>query len=94
VHIAGQRNKTAKRAERLRRRRRSAVEPKISHLKTDHRMGRCFLTGLHGDAINAVLAAAGANLRKLLGLYRREAGRLFFALTSLRVPVQVSSSWL
>ncbi len=27
------------------------------------------------EAINAVLTAAGANLRKLLGLYRRQAGR-------------------
>ena len=53
---------------------------KIGHLRSDHRMGRCFLSRLCGDAINAVLAAAGANLRKLLGLYRREAGRLFDAL--------------
>jgi hypothetical protein len=29
-------------------------------------MGRCFLKGLAGDAINAILAAAGLNLRKLL----------------------------
>ena len=29
-------------------------------------MDRCFLAGLAGDAINAVLAAAGSNLRKLL----------------------------
>ena len=42
------------------------MEPKIGHLKSDHRMRRCFLGGLAGDAINAVLAAAGANLRKLL----------------------------
>ncbi len=66
VHIAGQRNAQASRAERRRRKRRSAVEPKIGHLKSDHRMDRCFLAGLAGDAINAVLAAAGSNLRKLL----------------------------
>jgi len=66
VHIAGQRRKNTTRAERKRRRRRSAVEPKIGHLKSDHRMNRCFLTGLQGDAINAILAAAGSNLRKLL----------------------------
>jgi len=36
-------------------------------------MGRCFLAGLRGDAINAVLAAAGANMRKLLR-------RFFYAL--------------
>ncbi len=80
VHIAGQRTKNTTRAERQRRRRRSAIEPKIGHLKSDHRMDRCFLAGLAGDAINAVLAAAGANLRKLLGLYRRKAGRFLFAL--------------
>jgi len=73
VHIAGQRSKNTSRTERRRRRRRSAIEPKIGHLKSDHRMGRCFLAGLQGDAINAVLAAAGSNLRKLLK-------RFFFAL--------------
>ena len=80
VHIAGQRRKNTTRAERKRRRRRSAIEPKIGHLKSDHRLGRCFLAGLGGDAINAVLAAAGSNLRKLLGLIRRKAARLVFAL--------------
>ncbi|MCH8964189.1 MAG: IS5 family transposase, partial [Planctomycetes bacterium] len=80
VHIAGQRKKNTTRAERKRRRRRSAIEPKIGHLKSDHRMGRCFLARLCGDAINAVLAAAGSNLRKLLGLLRRDRRRLSFAL--------------
>jgi len=80
VHIAGQRKKNTTRAERKRRRRRSAIEPKIGHLKSDHRLGRCFLAGLGGDAINAVLAAAGSNLRKLLGLIRRKAARLVLAL--------------
>ncbi len=80
VHIAGQSKKNTTRAERNRRRRRSAIEPKISHRKSDHRMGRCFLARLCGDAINAVPAAAGSNLRKLLGLLRREAGRFVVAL--------------
>jgi IS5 family transposase len=79
VHIAGRRRKNTTRGEQKRRRRRSAIEPKISHLKSDHRMGRCFLARLRGDAINAVLAAAGANLRKLLGLLRRGAGRFVYA---------------
>ncbi len=43
-------------------------------------MGRCFLARLSGDAINATLAAAGSNLRKLLGLLRSGAGRFVFAL--------------
>jgi IS5 family transposase len=73
IHVAGQSSQRCSRSERRRRRRRSAIEPKIGHLKSDHRMDRCFLAGLRGDGINAVLAAAGANLRKLLR-------RFFFAL--------------
>lgn len=68
IHIAGSSHRNLTRTQVKRRRRRSAVEPKIGHLKQDHRMGRCFLKGLMGDAINAVLAAAGSNLRKLLKL--------------------------
>jgi IS5 family transposase len=66
IHIAGSSERKLTRTEKKRRRRRSAIEPKIGHLKSDHRMNRCFLRGLAGDAINAVLAAAGSNLRKLL----------------------------
>ena len=47
-------------------RRRSAVEPVIGHLKAEHRMGRNHLAHAAGDAINAVLAAAGYNFRRLL----------------------------
>jgi IS5 family transposase len=66
IHIAGSSHRGLSRTKRKRRRRRSAVEPIIGHLKSDHRLGRCFLKGLVGDAINAILAAAGLNLRKLL----------------------------
>jgi IS5 family transposase len=47
-------------------RRRAAIEPVIGHAKQDHRMGRNFLAHREGDAINAVLAAAGYNFRRLL----------------------------
>jgi len=47
-------------------RRRSAVEPVIGHAKNEHRMDRNFLKGTHGDATNAILAAAGYNFRRLL----------------------------
>jgi IS5 family transposase len=40
-------------------RRRAAVEPVIRHLKAEHRMGRNYLAHRQGDAINAILAAAG-----------------------------------
>ncbi len=47
-------------------RRRSAVEPVIGHLKSEHRMGRNYLWHRAGDATNAVLAAAGYNFRRLI----------------------------
>jgi IS5 family transposase len=50
--------------------RRSAVEPVIGHLKSDHRMDRNFLIGSEGDAANAVLAAVGYNFARLLGWLR------------------------
>ena len=46
--------------------RRQAVEPAIGHLKSDHRMNRCWLKGSLGDALHAVLCAAGYNLRWLM----------------------------
>jgi IS5 family transposase len=47
-------------------RRRQAVEPAIGHLKSDHRMDRCWLKGALGDALHTISCAAGYNLRWLL----------------------------
>ena len=72
VHITGQRGKDkAGRALRKRKKRRSAVEPKIGHLKSDHRMDRNYLKGHEGDRLNALLAGIGANFRKLLAAFWR-----------------------
>jgi len=61
--------------------RRQAVEPAIGHLKTDHRMNRCWLAGALGDALHAVLCAAGYNLRWLLrAIVRGRIKPLFCAL--------------
>jgi IS5 family transposase len=46
--------------------RRSAIEPMIGHAKNDGRLGRNYLLGTDGDKINAILAAAGHNLRLVL----------------------------
>ncbi|SDZ14467.1 hypothetical protein [Nitrosomonas sp. Nm33] len=46
--------------------RRSAVEPVIGHMRNDGRLGRNFLKGTAGDAMNALLCGAGYNLRKIL----------------------------
>jgi transposase, IS5 family len=45
--------------------RRQAVEPEIGHLKSDHRMDRCWLKGAVGDALHTIDCAAGYNLRWL-----------------------------
>ena len=63
------------------------VQPIIGHMKSDTRMGRCFLRGLAGDAMNAILAAAGLNLRKLL---RGFLFRVIFWLTG-RLATQISA---
>jgi len=65
VYISGQKRGVTEAIKRDMRRR-SAVEPVISHAKAEHRMGRNFLKGANGDAANAVLAAAGYNFRRLL----------------------------
>lgn len=51
--------------------RRQAVEPTIGHLKADNRQNRCHLLGSLGDALHAVLCAAGYNLRWLMRAVRR-----------------------
>lgn len=46
-------------------RRRNAIEPVIGHLKDDGHLERNHLKGTEGDAINAILCAAGHNIRLL-----------------------------
>ena len=46
--------------------RRQAVEPAIGHLKSDHRMDRCWLQGALGDALHTISCAAGYNIRWLM----------------------------
>jgi IS5 family transposase len=66
VHVVRSIPKRATRAVRRMLKRRAAIEPTIGHMKSDNRMNRNYLTGRQGDKINALLAAAGYNLRKLL----------------------------
>ena len=65
VMIAGhRRGLTATMRRELKRR--SAIEATIGHMKSDGRLDRNFLLGQAGDAINALLVAAGHNLRLVL----------------------------
>ena len=66
--------------ERRLLKRRQAIEPIIGHLKADHRMDRCPLKGQTGDAIHAVLCAAGYNIKWLLRMIRKKGVRLFLSL--------------
>jgi len=72
-------------------RRRQAIEPAIGHMKLDCRLDRCWLAGETGDALHAVLCAAGYNLRWLMRAAL--AGRikaLFAALTALWAAAAVA----
>jgi hypothetical protein len=82
------RGKSKRLTEQERRllKRRQAIEPIIGHLKADHRMIRCHLKGQLGDAIHAVLCAAGYNIRWLLRMIRKKAIGLFLShLQTLRL---------
>ena len=61
IFTAGQKRRMTPSIKREMRRR-AAVEPVIGHIKNEHRMDRNYLFHSSGDAINAVLAAAGYNL--------------------------------
>jgi IS5 family transposase len=65
VYTSGQKRRMTPAIKREMRRR-AAIEPVIGHIKNEHRMGRNYLAHTQGDAINAVLAAAGYNFRQLL----------------------------
>ena len=65
VYTSGQKRRVTEAIKREMRRR-AAIEPVIGHAKAEHRMGRNYLAGAPGDAINVVLAAAGYNFRRIL----------------------------
>lgn len=48
-------------------RRRTAIEPRIGHLKSRFGLNRNWLKGAHGDRINLFLAAAAWNFKKWMG---------------------------
>jgi len=63
--------------------RRSVIEPIIGHVKHEHRLDRNYLQGWLGDKLNALLAAAGYNFRRILKwlrtLFWLIFGTLFFS---------------
>lgn len=63
----------------------------IGHVKQDHGMQRCWLKGSEGDALHAVLCAAGYNLRWLLRAIARKGLKAFFAPV---LSLGVLAAWL
>ncbi|RDJ05257.1 IS5 family transposase [Rhizobium grahamii] len=92
VFTSGQKHRITPAIKRQMRRR-SAVEPVIGHLKSEHRMDRNYLAGEQGDAVNAVLAAAGYNFSLLLRWFRQLLclfAALFLAFQSRPLPQQTA----
>ena len=58
--------------------RRAAIEPKIGHLKEDHRLGRNYYKGIKGDNINVMLAAAGMNFKRMMNIFKKMFLAFFF----------------
>jgi IS5 family transposase len=59
---------------------RAAIEPKIGHLKADHRLSRNFYKGIKGDTINVMLAAAAMNFKRMMNLWKGNLLALVFRL--------------
>jgi IS5 family transposase len=70
VFISGQKRGVTK-SIRKQLKRRSAIEPTIGHMKQEGKLGVCRLKGFVGDQINAILTAAGHNLRLILNHIRK-----------------------
>jgi len=64
--------RTAYQKQKLRNgfKRRAAIEPKIGHLKQDHRLSRNFYKGVLGDNINVMLAASGMNFKRMMNKWK------------------------
>ncbi len=81
-------HKSLSQAQKRWLKRRQAIEPLIGHTKQDHGMQRCWLKGSDGDALHAVLCAAGFNIRWLMRALLRQLGasglkHVFLALMAL-----------
>jgi hypothetical protein len=87
VYTTGQKRRVTPQIKREFKRR-AAIEPVIGHLKEHHRMGRNHLAHASGGAINAVLATAGYNFRRLLAWLRLLLLRIRIALSP---PAQLKS---
>jgi len=80
--FAKSQTETQKRKLKLGFARRAAIEPRIGHLKSDHRLSRNFYKGLVGDNINVMLAAAAMNFKRMMNIWNYFLSWLWKHLTS------------
>ena len=52
--------------------RRASIEPKIGHLKQDHRFSKNFYKGIIGDQINVLLACSAMNFKRMMNKWKSE----------------------
>lgn len=86
IFISGQKTHNKKKITKTIKKhlkRRQAIEPIIGHMKNDGKLNLCRLKGIIGDKINAILVAAGHNLRMILKHIRKLLKNTNFYLNSL-----------
>ena len=93
MHLPGRRK--LGRAARRAMNRRSMIEAVIGHMKNEGRhLARNWLKGAMGDAVNAVLAGAGQNIRLLLAFLRAFYAWLLAVLRQLiDAPTPAAGVW-
>jgi len=75
-----------KRVKRKKFRRRAAIEPVIGHLKQYFRMGQNYLNGESSPQLNAFLAAAGWNYKKMMEKLKAKVKFWIFQLSKYLLP--------
>ncbi len=60
------------------------IEPIIGHLKQIYRLGRNFLKGEIGDAINVMLAAAAMNVKRMLNIWAKKLNAFLCLIITIR----------
>lgn len=71
---------------------RAAIEPIIGHLKTDFRMAQNYFKGESGAQINALLAAMGWNMKKMMEILVEKA-KVFIFIFFKRVYSQINKKY-
>lgn len=85
-------SKCQRRKKQLKFRTRAAIEPIIGHLKFNFRMEENYFMGEIGPNCNALLAATGWNLKKMMEKLKEEVIFLFFKIIFLNVQMGFSNN--